>query len=102
MTSFASIVAGGVKRVYARFGEAATYTSKTGATTPVTVVVERNLAQYGQVATVMGKTAVVNVLKSELAVVPRRSETFTLEGGEVLTVDTILSSDEIEHKVVTA
>ena len=88
--------------MYARFGEAATHTSKTGATTPVTVVVERNLAQYGQVASVMGKTAVVNVRKSELAVVPRRSETFTLAGGEVLTVDTILSGDEIEHKVVAA
>lgn len=102
MTSFASIVSKGVSRVYARFGEPATYTDKTGAARPVSVVVERNLTQYGQVASVQGKTAIVNVRLSELAGPPRRSETFTLASGEVLTVDSVLSSDDIEHKAVAS
>lgn len=102
MASFASIVAGGVNRVYARFGEPATYTDKQGNPLPVTVVVERNLAQYGQVAAVQGKSIVINVRLSELATPPRRTETFTLVSGEVLTVDSVMSSDGIEHKAVAA
>ena len=103
MTSFASIVAGGVNRVYARFGEPATYTDRLGTARPVTVVVERNLAQYGQVAAVQGKSIVVNVRLSDLPTPPRRTETFTLtDTGEVLTVDSVLSSDAIEHKAVAA
>ena len=102
MTSFAPLIARGVNRVYARFGEAATYTDKLGASLAVTVVVERNLTQYGQVASVQGKTAVVNVRLSELPVAPRRTETFTLASGEVLTVDSVMSSDDIEHKAVAA
>lgn len=102
MTSFASIVAGGVNRVYARFGEPATYTDRLGAARPVTVVVERNLAQYGQVAAVQGKSIVVNVRLIDLPTPPRRTETFVLATGEVLTVDSVLSSDAIEHKAVAA
>ena len=102
MTSFASIVAGGVNRVYARFGEPATYTDRLGTARPVTVVVERNLAQYGQVAAVQGKSIVVNVRLIDLPTPPRRSERFTLATGEVLTVDSVLSSDAIEHKAVAA
>lgn len=102
MASFASIVARGVSRVYARFGEPATYTNKLGDYVPVVVVVERNLIQYGQIAAVMGKTAIVNIMRTDLAAVPRRGDSFTLTGGEVLTVDSILSSDSIEHKVVAS
>lgn len=102
MTSFASIIAKGTNRVYVRFGEAATYTDKLGASLPVTVVVEHNLTQYGQVAAVQGKTAVINVRLSELANAPRRGETFTLATGEALTVDSVLSSDGIEHKAVAS
>lgn len=102
MTSFAAMIARGIDRVYAHFGEPATYTSKAGTTLPVVVVVERNLVQYGQVAAVMGKSAVVNVRLSELLIAPRRGETFTLSSGEVLTVDSLMTSDGIEHKAVAA
>ena len=102
MASFASIVAGGVNRVYARFGEPAAYTDRLGTARPVTVVVERNLAQYGQVAAVQGKSIVVNVRLIDLPTPPRRTETFVLATGEVLTVDSVLSSDAIEHKAVAA
>lgn len=100
--SFARIVASGVDRVYARFGELATYTDRLGAQRAVTVVVERNLAQYGQVAAVQGKSIVLNVRTSDLPQPPRRTETFTLASGEVLTVDSVMSSDGIEHKAVAA
>ena len=102
MPSFASLIARGIDRVYARFGEPATYTDKLGASTAVVVVVERNLTQYGQVAAVMGKSAVVNVRLSELPTAPRRTETFTLSTGEVLTVDSLMAGDNIEHKAVAA
>ena len=91
-----------VDRVYATDGHAATYTHKSGKTLLVVVLVERNLAQYGQVAAVMGKSAVVNVRLSDLLIAPRRGETFTLASGEVLTIDSLLTSDGTEHKAVAA
>ncbi len=100
--SFDTMLARGVGRVYARFGEPAMHTDTQGVSRPVTVVVERSLAQYGQVAAVQGKSAVLNVRLSELPNRPRRGETFTLASGEALTVDSVLSSDGIEHKVVAA
>lgn len=100
MTSFAPLVARGVDRIYARFGEPATFTDKQGASTAVTVTVERNLAQYGQTAAVQGKSIVVGVRVSELEDKPRRDETFELASGELLTVSALLSSDGIEHKAV--
>lgn len=96
------MVARGVGRVYARFGEPAMHTDRLGVSRPVTVTVERNLAQYGQVAAVQGKSIVVGVRLSELPAKPRRGELFTLASGEVLTVDSLLSSDGIEHKAVAA
>lgn len=102
MASFASIVASGVGRVYARFGEQAIYADKLGEYQSVRVVVERNLTQYGQVAAVQGKAAVLNVRLSDLPTPPRRNETFTLDSGQVFTVDSVLSSDDIEHKVVAS
>jgi hypothetical protein len=50
----------------------------------------------------MGKSAIINVRLSELPTAPRRIETFTLASGEVLTVDSLLASDGVEHKVVAA
>lgn len=102
MTSFASIIERGTNRVYARFGQTAIYHDKLGASMPVVVVVERNLAQYGQIAAVQGKSIVINVRASDLPTAPRRTEIFILESGEVLTVDALLSSDGVEHKVVAA
>lgn len=102
MTSFASLIARGTDRVYARFGEPATYTDKLGASLPVVVVVERNLTQYGQVASVQGKTAVINVRVSEVASTPRRGDSFALASGEVLVVESLMLSDGIEHKMVAA
>lgn len=102
MASFDTMLARGVGRVYARFGEPALHTDQQGISRPVTVLVERSLAQYGQVAAVQGKSVVLNVRVSELPTRPRRGDLFTLASGETLTVDSVLSSDGIEHKAVAA
>lgn len=102
MTSFNTMIARGVDRVYARFGELALHTDRHSISRPMTVTVERNLAQYGQVAAVQGKSIVLGVRVVDLPQPPRRGESFTLESGEMLVVDSVLSSDGIEHKVVAA
>lgn len=90
-------------RVYAGFGEAATYTDRNGLNTPCTVLVEQDLTRYGEVAQVNVKTAVLTVRLAELASAPRRSERFTLAGsGTVYTVDSLQASSELEHKVFVA
>ena len=51
----------------------------------------------------VAKNIIVNVRLSDLPTPPRRTETFTLtDTGEVLTVDSVMGSDAIEHKAVAA
>lgn len=88
-------------RVYALAGVVATFTDRTYAETEVTVLVERDLSRYGEVAQVQARTAVVSVRVSELAEAPRKGESFTVD-GVVLRVDLLLRSDELEHKAVVA
>lgn len=90
-------------RVYSAFGLAATYTDRNGANTPCTVLVEQDLARYGETAQVNVKTAVLSVRLAEVAAAPRRAERFTLTGaGTVYTVDSLQASSELEHKVFVA
>lgn len=88
-------------RVYLVAGVAATHTDRDLVATACTVLVERDLSRYGEVAQVQARTAVVSVRVSELAEAPRKGETFTVDGVE-LRVDALLRSDELEHKVVVA
>lgn len=90
-------------RVYARYGDAATYTDRDAVAVPCTVLVDRDLDRYGAVAVVNQRTAVVQVRVSEVAEPPRRGETFTLtESGQVLRVDSLQGSDEFEQRVFVA
>lgn len=95
-----------IDRSYDRFGWAATYRDREGGDTPCTVLVERDMSRYGEVAQVNVRTAVVSVRLSEVAGAPRRSETFTISAGpmtgQVLTVDSVQASDEFEHRVFAA
>ena len=89
--------------VYRRFGEPATHTDRLAVATPCTVLVERDLSQYGEVAVVNKRTAVVQVRTTELAGAPRSGDTFTLAGnGQVLVVDSLQGSDEFEHRAFAA
>ena len=89
-------------RVYEVFGVSAVYTDRDGVSHAVTVVVDRQVARYGEVAQVNGKTAVLCVRTSEAAGAPRKGETFALSGGQAFTVDSLVSADEFEHRVLVA
>lgn len=89
-------------RVYASFGEAATHTDKAAVATPCTVVVERDLTAYGDVAKVGIRTAVVAVRLTEMPDAPRRGDKFTLASGKVLVVDGLQAADEFESRVFAA
>jgi hypothetical protein len=90
-------------RAFALFGEAATYVDRAANAVPCTVLVERDLTRYGdQAATIAQHTALVQVRVSEVPEPPRRSETFQLAGGKVLTVDALQSSTEFLHRVMAS
>lgn len=90
-------------RVYTAFGDKATFTDRANNATPCTVVVERDLTKYGEVAQINVKTAVICVRLSEVAQPPKRGETFTLtHTGQVFTVDSLQAVDEFEHRVFAA
>lgn len=86
--------------VYGTFGVPAGYLPKgsESAATPVTVLVERDLTRFGEVARINARTAIVCVRKSELADAPMRGDTFSLS-TETLKVDSLQASDEFEHRV---
>lgn len=86
--------------VYATFGVSAGYLPKgsEATATPVTVLVERDLTRFGEVAQINARTAIVCVRKSELADSPMRGDTFSLS-TETLKVDSLQASDEFEHRV---
>lgn len=99
--SFEQAISRATDRVYARAGVAARYQDRDGFWTDCTVLLERELSRYGEVAQVQARTAVISVRVSELAEAPRKGESFTVGDG-VFRVDALLRSDELEHKVVVA
>ena len=102
MTALTSAFARAADRVYSRLGEAAVYAQKPPGTITksVTVMVERNLTQYGTTISIQERTAVLSVRSSDIALAPRRGDTFTLTGGTIFAVESQLTSDtSIEHKV---
>ncbi len=103
MTVFKNALSRATDRVYAQAGVAAVYQDRDAVQTPCTVLVERDLSRFGDVAQVNVRTAVVAVRRSQVAGAPRRGERFTLtEGAEVLTVESLQASDELEHRVFAA
>lgn len=103
MSALSPAMSRATDRVYAQYGDAATYTDRAAVATPCTVIVERDLDRYGAVAVVNQRTAVVQVRTTEISAPPRRGETFALaEGGQVLTVDSLQGADEFEIRVFVA
>lgn len=103
MSVFKSALTRATSRLYATMGDAATYTDRNGVHTPCTVLVERDLTRYGEAASINTRTAVIGVQVLEVAAAPRRGERFTLTGsGQVLVIDSLQVSDELEHKVFAA
>ncbi|MEE4250695.1 MAG: hypothetical protein V2I38_08910 [Alcanivoracaceae bacterium] len=87
--------------LYTIAGISATYTDRDSATQSVTAIVEYDLQQFSDIANVAGSTALISVRVSEMANPPRRGETYTV-GSEVYTVDSILLSDDLEHRALVA
>jgi len=83
------------------FGEAATYTDRNAVTTACTVLVERDLSRYGEVAQVNIKTAVLSVSVAEVPLAPRRGDTFVV-GSVTYMVDSLQGSNGLEHRVFVA
>lgn len=103
MTAFAQAFEHGLTALYGVMGESCTYKDKAGWNRSCTVIVDRNLSQYGEVASVQGKVAVVIVRRTEVPERPRREETFELEAScETLVVDSVITSDDFEHRVLCA
>ena len=97
-----AIMSAATDSIYMLFGEAATYTPKGGTAVACTVLVEHDLTQYGETARVQGKSAVIGVRTSQVPIQPRRGDVFAVTGGKSYAVDSMLSSDPIEHKAVAA
>ena len=103
MSKFAARMSTGLGPIYDRLGDPAVYTDRTSSMTDCTVIVDKDLARYGDVAEISGMTAVVSVRVSEVSERPYRRETFTIsETGEVFTVDSVLESDGFEHRCLVA
>jgi hypothetical protein len=101
MTSaFSTAFSDGLISIYELMGEACVYRDKQGWNTNCSVMVERDLSQYGETANVQGVTAVLSVRRSEVADRPRRGDTFEMaDGCTVFTVESVSISDDFEHQV---
>lgn len=85
---------------------AALFAARDEAACACTLLVDTDLSQYGDVARVAGKTVVVSVRASEAPEMPRKGDVFEVIGGEYagrsFRVDSVLSSDALEHRVLAA
>ena len=84
------------------FAQAATYTPRSGPAVPCLVLVEHDLASYGQTAQTQVGTVVLSMRVSEVPEAPRRGDTFAIAGGATYKVDSLQLSDGMEHKVLAA
>lgn len=94
------------ERIYAFFGDAAHFTARDCAAVAVTVLLDHDLSQYGETARVATKTVVVGVRIAQVSQPPRKGDVFDITTGKFagrsLRVDSVVSSDEFEHKVLAA
>ena len=89
----------GIDDIYAVAGVLSTYTDGDGSALSLTVIVDHNLQQYGDSAEVQRATAALSVRVSEVALPPRKNETFLIN-STTYTVDSVISSDDLEHTVL--
>jgi hypothetical protein len=103
MSNFAARFAASLEPMYRLHGDAAIFSDRNNNHCECTVIVDRDLNQFGDTVDVAGKTALISVRKTEISNQPRRGEKFTLtETGEVFLVDSGLRSDEDEFQVFAA
>lgn len=76
------------------------YTNRDGVTQTVRAIPEYDLTTYGDTLEVSGKTAIIGVRASEMAA-PRNGETYTID-GTVYRIDSLVASDELEHRALVA
>lgn len=95
-----------VDRIYAVFGVGATCSVRDEASRACRVLIDSDVSQYGGTAQVAGKTVVVSVRVREVPCLPRKGDLFDIASGpfagRALRVDSVVASDELEHKVLAA
>ncbi len=103
MSDFTAAMGGGLDAIYAVLGDSALIVNSDGYRRDCTVIVERDLSRYGDTAEMSGKTAVISVRTSEVRDRPRRGESLTLkETSETYRIDSVIASDELEHRFLAA
>ena len=101
MSAFASAMLDGLAAIYGRLGDPAVFTDRDSVRRDCTVIVQHDLGSYGDVANVGSRSVIISVRASELESAPRRRETFTV-GCAQYVVDSLISSDSREHRVLAA
>jgi len=106
MSLFAAGFAVAVERIFSHFGDDAVFTARDSAAIQCSATISHNVSQYGQVASVAAKTVVIALRKAEVADAPRRGDVLDVVSGEyagrTFTVDSLIASDEFEHRVLAA
>lgn len=103
MSDFTEAMVGGLAAIYGRLGEAAVYEDEYGWCTECTVIQERDLSRFGNVAELGAKAVVFSVRRTEIDSRPKRGHTLTLTAAEeVYRVDSVILSDELEHRFLAA
>lgn len=106
MSQAATALVRATHRAYAHFGQAALYSARGESALECTVLLDNNVAQYGDTAQVTAKTVVVALRTSEVPDLPRKGDVIDITAGQFagrsLVVASVVSSDEYEHKVLAA
>lgn len=103
MSAFTEAMASGIDAIYASLGESAVYEDRDGWRTECTVIPQRDLNQYGNTVEVNARSFILAVRRTEVDARPRKNEVFELAGDDRrLTIDSVVLSDEFEHRVLVS
>lgn len=95
-----------VDRIHAFFGDRAVFSARGDVARACTVTLDQDVGRYGETAVVAGKTLVVGMRRAEVPEMPRKGDTIDIETGKFagrqLVVDSVIASDEFEHRVFAA
>jgi hypothetical protein len=81
------------------FGRAALYSSLSeGTESTVSVIVSHDLTQWGDTIRIQNGMAMIAVQRAEVPERPRRGDTFVMESGQTYAVESVLRSDDLEHR----
>lgn len=106
MSRAATALSRATDRAYSLFGDEAIFSARDEAARGCSVLFDHDVARYGEVAQVAGKTVVVSVRVRDVPCLPRKGDLFDITSGpfagRALRVDSVVASDEFEHKVLAA